>query len=164
MRLYEISADMRRALHELEIAEEQGDAEAYEAAMDALTALEITRDAKLSACCAYHRELEADVASLEHEIERLESARARAKERLEKWREYIGANLGVGESWKNELFKLSWRKSEAVKVLDEKQIDPLYWRERTIREVDKKAIAQDLKLGTSIPGAVLEVRQNLQVK
>lgn len=164
MKLYEINADMRRALHELEIAEEQGNAEAYEQAMLKLGGVSMARDEKLSACCAYYRELESDTKSLEREIERLESARARAQKRLENWREYIGANLGAGEAWKNELFKLSWRKSEAVKVLDEKQIDPLYWRERTIREVDKKAIAQDLKLGATIPGAVLEVRQNLQLK
>lgn len=164
MKLYEINADMRRALHELEIAEEQGNAEAYEQAMLKLGGLGMARDEKLAACCAYYRELESDTESLEREIERLESARARAQKRLENWREYIGANLGAGEAWKNELFKLSWRKSTAVQVQDEKAIPELYWRERVVREIDKKAIAEDLKCGATIPGAALETRQNLQLK
>lgn len=164
MRLYEINADMRRALHELEIAEEQGNAEAYEQAMLKLGGVSMARDEKLSACCAYYRELDAEVTAIDAEIDRLTNMRDRAAKRLSSWKDYLGQCLGAGEGWQGGMFKLSWRKSEAVKVLDEKQIDPLYWRERTVREVDKKAIAQDLKLGATIPGAVLEVRQNLQLK
>lgn len=164
MKLYEISHDMRRALHALEVAEESGDAAAYEQAMAELSALEMARDEKLAACCAYHRELESDLESLEREIERLETRKAAAKTRLESWRDYIAANLGDGQTWKNELFKLSWRKSTAVAVSDEKAIPELYWRVREIREIDKKAIAEDLKCGATIPGAALEIRQNLQLK
>lgn len=164
MKLYQINADMRRALHALEVAEEQGDAAAYEQAMLELGGLSMAREEKLAACCAYHRELESDLESLEREIERLETRKAAAKTRLESWREYIALNLGDGQTWKNELFKLSWRKSTAVTVSDEKALPELYWRERIVREIDKKAIAEDLKVGAQIPGATLEIRNHLQIK
>lgn len=164
MKLYEISADMRRALHALEVAQESGDAHEYEAAMTSLSKLEMDKHEKLGACCAYYRELEADCAAIEVEIARLEERQKAAKNRLAEWKEYIGYNLGAGEKWKNNLFSLSWRESKAVVVSDEKAIPELYWRERIVREIDKRAIGEDLKTGATIPGAVLEVRQNLQLK
>lgn len=164
MKLYEISADMRRALHALEVAQESGDAHEYEAAMTALSKLEMDKHEKLGACCAYYRELEAEIAAIDAEVTRLQDRQERAEKRLAEWREYIGYNLGAGEQWKNEFFKLSWRKSTAVAVSDEKAIPELYWRVREVREIDKKAIAEDLRCGATIPGAALETRQHLQLK
>lgn len=164
MHLYEISAEMRRALHELEIAEEQGDAEAYEAAMLKLSGLQLDRDEKLAACCKYAQELNAEVNAISGEMDRLKGMAERAEKRLEDWKAYVGACLGAGETWKGRGFALSWRKSEAVKVADEAKLPDLYWRERIVREPDKKAISADIKAGATIPGAVLEVRQNLQIK
>ena len=164
MHLYEISADMRRALHELEIAEASGDAAAYEAAMERVSKLDMDREQKLTACCQYAQELNAEVAAISAEMERLKGMAESAERRLENWKRYIGSCLGAGETWKGRGFALSWRKSEAVKVADEAKLPDLYWRERTIREPDKKAISVDIKAGTTIPGAVLEVRQNLQIK
>lgn len=162
--LYEISANMRRALHALEVAQESGDAHEYEAAMTALSQLAMDKHEKLGACCAYYRELEADCAAIEVEISRLEERQKAAKKRLAEWKEYVGYNLGAGEKWKNNFFSLSWRESKAVAVSDEKAIPEFYWRVREVREIDKKAIAEDLKCGATIPGAALETRQNLQLK
>lgn len=164
MKLYEISNDMRRALHALEVAEESGDAEAYEQAMLELGGLSMARDEKLNACCAYYRELDAEVTAIDAEIERLNGMRDRAAKRLEDWKQYLGQCLGVGERWKGGMFRLGWRKSTAVTVSDEKALPELYWRERIVREIDKKAIAEDLKCGATIPGAALETRQHLQLK
>jgi len=162
--LYEISADMRRALHALEVAQESGDAHEYEAAMTALSKLEMDKHEKLGACCAYYRELEADIAAIDAEVTRLQDKQERAEKRLAEWKEYIGYNLGVGEKWKNNFFSLSWRESKAVVVSDEKAIPELYWRVREVREIDKKAIAEDIKCGAPVAGASLEVRQNLQLR
>ena len=162
--LYEISADMRRALHALEVAQESGDAHEYEAAMAALSKLEMDKHEKLGACCAYYRELEADCAAIEVEISRLEERQKAAKKRLAEWKEYIGYNLGAGEKWKNNFFSLSWRPSEAVEIQDEKLIEEFYWREKTVRTVDKKAITQDIKCGATVTGATLVVKNNLQIK
>lgn len=164
MKLYEINADMRRALHELEIAEEQGNAEGYEAAMAALEKLGMARDEKLTACCAYYRELDAEVTAIDAEIDRLTNMRDRAAKRLSSWKDYLGQCLGAGEGWQGGMFKLSWRKSTAVQVQDEKAIPELYWRERVVREIDKKAIVEDLKCGATIPGAALETRNHLQLR
>lgn len=164
MKLYEISHDMRRALHALEIAEENGDFEAYEAAMAALEKLDISREEKLAGCCAYYRELDARCLALEGEITRLKDRLVKAEKDRDDWREYIARNLGDGNVWENGLFRLSWRKSEAVEIKDEKQIEEFYWREKIVRTVDKKAIAQDIKCGATVTGATLVVRNNLQIK
>lgn len=164
VKLYEISVVMRRAIHDLEIAEANGDPAAYEAAMERLVVLKIDRNEKLSGCCAYYRELEAEAQGVACELARLEGLHKAAKARLEVWKRYMGACLGAGEEWRSDLFRLSWRESKAVQVTDEKAVPELYWREKIVREIDKKAISEDIKTGATIPGAVLEVRQNLQLK
>lgn len=163
MKLYEISAEMRRALHDLEIAQEAMDPKAYEEAMERISKLEGDKDKKLADCCAYYRELQAEVDGADAELERIKNLAENAQNRLDNWKKYIAICLGAGETWKNSIFKLSWRKSVAVRIENEEQIPPAYLREILRYEPDKKQIMADLKQGATIPGAVLEEKQNLQI-
>ena len=63
-----------------------------------------------------------------------------------------------------EINELSYRKSEAVVLTDEAVIPDEYKKEKLTVSIDKTEIKKALKAGTEVPGAVIEVRQNLQIK
>jgi len=61
------------------------------------------------------------------------------------------------------LFKLSFRKSESVKIDNEELIPNIYVREELVSTVNKKELKQALKNG-EVPGCHIETKQNLQIK
>jgi len=63
-----------------------------------------------------------------------------------------------------EVAKLSFRKSEAVSILDDSIIPEEFTKEIVSVSVDKTAIKKAIKEGRSIDGAELIVKQNLQIK
>ena len=63
-----------------------------------------------------------------------------------------------------EINELSYRKSEAVVLTDEAVIPAEYKKEKLTISVDKAEIKKALKAGTSVPGAIIEVRKNLQIR
>ena len=68
------------------------------------------------------------------------------------------------EKMQTEINELSYRKSEAVIFTDEALIPAEYKKEKLTVSVDKTEIKKALKSGTEVPGAMIEVRQNLQIK
>ena len=68
------------------------------------------------------------------------------------------------EKMQTEINELSYIKSEAVVFTDEAKIPAEYKKEKTTISIDKTEIKKTLKAGTEVPGAVIEVRQNLQIK
>lgn len=68
------------------------------------------------------------------------------------------------EKMQTEINELSYRKSEAVVFTDEEAIPAEYKKEKLTISVDKTEIKKALKSGTEVPGAMIEVRQNLQIK
>lgn len=68
------------------------------------------------------------------------------------------------EKMQTEINELSYRKSEAVIFTDEEAIPAEFKKEKTTISVDKTEIKKAIKAGTEVPGAMIEVRQNLQIK
>lgn len=68
------------------------------------------------------------------------------------------------EKMQTEINELSYRKSEAVVLTDEAVIPTEYKKEKLTISIDKTEIKKALKAGTEVPGAMIEVRQNLQIK
>ena len=65
---------------------------------------------------------------------------------------------------KTEINELSYRKSEAVVLVDETLIPTEFKKEKVSVSIDKTEIKKALKEGKEIPWAVIETRQNLQIK
>lgn len=63
-----------------------------------------------------------------------------------------------------EINELSYIKSEAVVFTDEAKIPAEFKKEKLTISVDKTEIKKALKSGTEVPGAMIEVRQNLQIR
>lgn len=73
--------------------------------------------------------------------------------------------LPVGEKMETDFVTLSWRKSEAVVVDGAPELLPeKYQRVKITVDADKTAIKAAIKAGEDVPGARLEMRQNLQIK
>ena len=68
------------------------------------------------------------------------------------------------EKMQTEINELSYRKSEAVVLTDEAVIPAKFKKEKLTISVDKTEIKKAIKAWTEVPGAMIETRQNLQIK
>jgi len=159
--LYELKGRKREIEIELQHTD---DVDLRSALIDELDCLAENIDEKLNGYCVVYRNIEGEKLAIEKEIERLEHLYNRLCSVNISLVERLSKLLGVGNKWKNTLHSISWRKSTAVKVIEEKVIPPAYMREVLYYEPDRKQILQDLKSGASIPGTELEERQNLVIK
>lgn len=159
--LYELKGRQREIELELQHTD---DVELRAALIDELDCLNESIDDKLNAYCIVYRNIEGEKLALEKEIERLEHLYQRLSASTTSITSRLSKLLGEGNKWKNTLHSISWRKSSAVRVNDEKLIPASYMREVLYYEPDRKQILQDLKAGATIPGAEIEERQNLTIK
>lgn len=105
-------------------------------------------------------------AGLEAEIKRLmelKSSHDRKIASVDKQIDYL-LKLFKIEKMQTEINELSYRKSEAVVFTDEEAIPAEYKKEKLAVSVDKTEIKKALKSGAEVPGVMIEVRQNLQIK
>ena len=105
-------------------------------------------------------------AGLDAEIKRLmelKQAHDRKVASVDKQIDYL-LKLFKIEKMQTEINELSYRKSEAVVFTDEEAIPAEYKKEKVTVSVDKTEIKKALKAWTEVPGAMIETRQNLQIK
>lgn len=106
------------------------------------------------------------VAGLEAEIKRLQELKQAHDRKIasaDKQIDYL-LKLFKIEKMQTEINELSYRKSEAVVFTDEALIPTEYKKEKLTISVDKTELKKALKSWLEIAGAVLETRQNLQIK
>jgi hypothetical protein len=109
------------------------------------------------------RECEASVYAIDAEIERLTKLKSKPQTLSKKLKEKISEAMiefGV-EKIESDLIKLSFRKSEAVEIVDETLLEAKYFNYKP--SIDKTAIKAGLKEG-EVPGARMVSNLNLQVK
>ena len=103
---------------------------------------------------------------LDAEIKRLmdlKSSHDRKVASVDKQIDYL-LKLFKIEKMQTEINELSYRKSEAVVFTDEAAIPSEFKKEKTTISIDKTEIKKAIKAWTEVPGAVIETRQNLQIK
>lgn len=169
--IYTLPAEVEQALElyyssfDPDTGEQTASDEEVAARQAALDELMNRANENLEWYCADIANRNARLAGLKTEIERLtklaksEQRRAESGEALVDRafsRIYQGKPVAFGN------FTLSYRKSEGVRIDDEKRLPESYLRVKT--DVDKAAIRADLKAGKEIPGASLETRQNLSIR
>ena len=106
------------------------------------------------------------VAGLDAEIKRLlelKQAHEKKISSVDKQIDYL-LKLFKIDKLKTEINELSYRKSEAVVLVDETLIPTEFKKEKVSISIDKTEIKKALKEGKEIPWAVIETRQNLQIK
>lgn len=151
-----------RAIQEVLAQYERG--EDSQACIDTIEALKISLDDKLSGCCAWLKTLKARGDMFLAESHRLQDIANKYYAEGEAFKKYIAKCIGEGTDWYSGVHEISWRKSSAVKIIDEDLIPIQYLTEHLEYTPDKKQITQDIKAGATIPGCALEERQNIQIK
>ena len=133
---------------------------------DELEQLQVERSEKLESVALYIKGIETFIAGIKAEEEALAKRRKKKEDKVARLKKYLTDSIiGNGEkSFESARVAISFRKSEGV-VVDEAVLDEKYWREKTTvkREPDKTLIKATIKAGTTIDGAYIEERQNINI-
>lgn len=162
MRLYEINAELEKLI----------DPETGEIAdIELFEHLAMERSTKIENIALWIKNLESDAESLQAEEKKLKARRVSAENNAERLHDFLSGMLSDGEKFETPRVKLSWRKSESVKILipEEDFIewakkcndDLLSYKEPTINKVE---IKKRLNAGEAITAATLLQSNNLQIK
>lgn len=129
-----------------------------------LTALQLSKEQKLSNCCAAIKNWEAEVEALKREVERMKERQRIVEHRIESFKKYMLSVLGEEAKWTNGVHRLSIRDSVRVIISPDVDIPKQYVRVEVKEEIDKRLIKTDLESGATLPFAHLETFHHLQVK
>lgn len=150
-----VQAEAYAAEHEGEIPEDMA---------TRFDALELAREDKIGNIGCMIKNFNAETDALSVEAKKLLD-RAGITSRRATWlKNYLAAYLGEGEKYKDARVVLSWRRSASVDVLDADKLPEQFVSEVVTQKIDKRAIGDALKAGSTVSGAVLIEKQNLQVK
>jgi len=118
---------------------------------------------KIENSCKLIQAFEQRASAATREIERLKYLVKSLDSRIASIKTWLTYCLG-GENTETELYRLQFRKSEAVEIMDESAIPPQYLREKVTVTPAKDEIKADLKAGATIPGATLKKNISLTIK
>lgn len=129
----------------------------------ALSGIEDERDTKALNIAAMIKNHRAEAEALKSEKTRL-AKRQQAAERTVDWlTRYLEQFVEPGVKIKDARSTIGWRRSEGVRLtISPEELPEEYVRIK--REANISAIKEDLKAGDDVPGAVLEERQNIQIR
>nr|DAH73565.1 MAG TPA: resistance protein [Caudoviricetes sp.] len=130
--------------------------------LEALEQLELERSEKIRNIALWIKNLKSDAVALDAEEKAFKARKDAAKRKAEQLSKYL-ADVLNGEKVTGTDFAISWRKSTAVNVLDEKALPPTFLVPQPPK-VDKTGISKALKSGETVSGAELIERQNMTIK
>ena len=157
MTLYEIDEQLAELLNESD-----DDGEITEDIFERLTAVRMLRTEKIENIALFIKNLTAEADAIKAEKQKLEERQRAKNNKAERLKQYLDFAL-AGQKFESARVSIAYRKSQAVNITDETQI-PAEFLEPQAPKVLKTEISRALKAGEEVPGAVLETRQNLQVK
>ena len=165
MKLYEISEQYAEVQRLIESDDSESMAEAVRETMDLI---EGDFQEKASSVVLFSRNIEADVAAIEQEIERLQSKKKSIQNKVGHLRDYLKTNMAATgiSNIKCPLFSITLSKpAKQVEVGNEGALPDEFVRVKTTVTPDRAAIAKALKAGQEVPGACLvDGPQRLTIK
>lgn len=154
MNLYEIDEQILSL-----VDEETGDI----VDIEALEALEMERDTKISNIGCWIKDLKAEAEAIKAEKQSLEKRQKAAENKAEQLKNYLSGYLN-GAKFKDARVAISYRKSESVEV-DDNAMDELPARFIKVeKSVMKQALKDAMKGGQTFEGCRLVEKQNLQIR
>lgn len=165
MKLYELTQNYRNLESLLDnLGEQEG--LTVEMIHGALGQVEDDINTKIENTCKVIKEIEADSIGIDEEIKRLSALKKQKENAVKKLKEYVEFEMnGIGlNKVEGKLFKISFRKSKVVKVLDETKIPKEFIKIKTTESISKTDLGKALKSGEIIEGAELVENKTLQIK
>lgn len=160
MKLFEINEAIERCVVEEENVVDTETGEVLD--VEALNDLKMAFDEKAENIAMFIRNLDSEAAALKEQKNIFAARQKAAENKRDSLKEYLAMCLH-GKPFKTDRVKVSFRKSESVKVTAQEQIPETYLV-YSAPAVDKVGIKKALKAGETVPGCVLEEKQNIQVK
>ena len=123
------------------------------------------RKDKIENIVLYIKSLDYDVNAIQEEEKKLK-ARRESKERKIEWlKNYIKQDLIYNGESKFETPKcaLSFRKSQSLEIVNENEIPKEFIEEVISYKIDKNKLKVAIKNGEKVSGAMIVVKQNLQI-
>lgn len=165
MKLYELTQNYRNLESLLDnLGEQEG--LTVEMIHGALGQVEDDINTKIENTCKFIKEIEADSIGIDEEIKRLSVLKKQKENAVKKLKEYVEFEMnGIGlNKVEGKLFKISFRKSKVVKVIDETKIPKEFIKVKTTESISKTDLGKALKSGEIIEGAELVENKTLQIK
>ena len=164
--LYTITQDFNDLLDMLNQAQDEGNQEQI-SLIEA--GLEITQDNfkdKATNYVKFIRSEEAGVTSIDDEIKRLTALKKSKLSKIDNLESRLSNSMqSIGfDKFDLGLFKLSFRKSTSVEVLDVEQLPEGFKRVKTTIDADKIAIKKAIESGKEVFGATIKSSVSLQIK
>lgn len=128
-----------------------------------LEALQMERGLKIENVALWVKNLKADISAYKAEKEAFAEREKQAKAKIESLSKWL-INALNGEKFSTSKVAVSFRKSEAVEILDENKIPKKFIRKKVETAPDKTAIKEAIKNGLKVRGAELVENQNIQIK
>lgn len=160
MKLFEINEAIERCVLDGDNVVDTETGEVLD--VEALNALHMAFAEKAENIAMFIRNLDAEAAALKEQKNIFAARQKAAENKRDALKEYLAMCL-QGKPFKTDRVKVTFRKSEAVKVTDQVSIPDRYFYFADVK-VDKTEIKKALKAGENVPGCVLEEKQNIQVK
>lgn len=109
---------------------------------------------------------ESSINSIDAEIQRLQDYKKSYLKKVDNLKNYIAYQMqkdGI-DKIETDIAKFSFRKSSSILITDETLIPSEFIKIKEVKSIDKLAIKEALKTGRKIEGALVEEKQNLQIK
>ncbi len=160
MKLFEINEAIERCVIDGDSVVDTETGEVLD--LDALNQLQMEFGEKAENIAMFIRNLDAEANALK-EQKNIFAARQKAAERKrDSLKEYLAFCL-EGKPFKTDRVKVTFRKSESVRVIDQAAIPETYLV-CAAPTVDKMGVKKALKAGENVPGCELTTSTNIQVK
>lgn len=166
MNLYTITQDFNDLLDMLSQAQEENDLDQV-ALIE--SGLEITQDNfkdKATNYVKFIRSEEAGLSAIDEEIKRLTALKKSKVSKIDNLEARLSNSMqSIGfDKFDLGLFKLSFRKSTSVEVIDVNQLPEGFKRVKTTVDADKVAIKKAIESGKEVFGATIKNSVSLQIK
>ena len=123
--------------------------------------LQMERADKIENVACWIKNLVAEADMIEIERKKLDERKHAAMKKAESLKGWLNYAL-EGQKFSTGKVAVSYRKSQAVVIPDPEKVPASYYKAKY--EIDKATIKEALKNGEIVPGAVLEERNNIQIK
>lgn len=160
MKIFEIDAEIERLSEHL-IDEETG--EINEEILAQIDQLEMDRKTKLDNVGCLIKDCMAEAEAIDAEMKALKKRRDSKLRKVDRLMNYASYALD-GKPLETSRVAFSFRPSKSVDIIDESVIPDELCNYKTERKPMKTEIKKLLDNGTEVPGCVLRINQNLQVK
>jgi hypothetical protein len=131
--------------------------------LEALEALQIERDEKIDNLASWYKQTCAEAEAIKAEEKSLCERRKAKEAKAESIKGYLSRILN-GNKFETSKNKISWRRSESINFLNEDAIPAAFKKEVVEVKIDKMAIKEAIKNGEKVSGAVIEEKNNIQIK